>query len=235
MVQPTDFTIRSFHYRALSAAGARFTELAGAAMAADYGADVDKEKAQAQKLGLADLSTLPRTGFKGREAIAWLGKQGLQIEDSNNRTYPQEDGSLIARLADSEAIVLGPLNGTGDRCAKLNDACETEQQAAEAMRCFHVPRQDGSAWYLLTGTHISEMFAKICAIDLRLHKFPNGSIAQTNMARMNGIVIRQDIGDTSAFHVVFDSASADYLWACLLDAMAEFDGAPVGHAAILAL
>ncbi len=73
MVQPVDFSIRSFHYRALSTAGARFAELGGAAMATDYGADSDKEKAQAQKLGLADLSTLPRTGFKGREAIAWLG------------------------------------------------------------------------------------------------------------------------------------------------------------------
>ncbi len=235
MVQATDFSVRSFHYRALTTAGARFTELAGAAMVADYGADIDTEKAQAQKLGLADLSTLPRTGFKGREAIAWLGKQGLQIEDTNNRAYSQEDGSLIARLADSEAVVLGSLDGSGDRCAALNEACETEQQAAAVMRCFHVPRQDGSAWFLLTGAHVSAMFAKICAVDLRLHKFPNGSIAQTSMARMNGIAIRQDISDTPAFHVVFDSASADYLWKCLLDAMAEFGGAPVGHKAILAL
>lgn len=237
MVQPVDFPVRSFHYRALTAAGARFGELGGAAIAADYGADVDKEKTQTQKLGLADLSTLPRTGFKGKAAIAWLGKQGLQIDDTNNRAYPQPDGSLIARLADSEAIVLGSLHSAAERCATLtlNEAWKSEYESGQAAGCFHVPRQDGSAWFLLTGTHVSEMFAKICAVDMRLNKFPNGSIAQTSMARMNGIAIRHDIGDTPAFHVVFDSASATYLWNCLLDAMAEFDGAPVGHKAILAL
>jgi hypothetical protein len=32
-----------------------------------------------------------------------------------------------------------------------------------------------------------------------------------------------------------DSASAEYLWDCLNDAMAEFDGAPVGLAALRGL
>jgi sarcosine oxidase subunit gamma len=35
-----------------------------------------------------------------------------------------------------------------------------------------------------------------------------------------------------AFHVLADSASAEYLWGCLLDAMAEFGGTPVGWAAV---
>jgi sarcosine oxidase subunit gamma len=31
-----------------------------------------------------------------------------------------------------------------------------------------------------------------------------------------------------AYHVLADSASAPYLWDCLIDAMAEFGGGPVG-------
>jgi sarcosine oxidase subunit gamma len=79
------------------------------------------------------------------------------------------------------------------------------------------------------------MVAKICGVDLRPGKFADGRIAQTSMARMNGVVIRDDQGETLAYHLLGDSASAEYLWGCLIDAMAEFDGAPVGLAAVRAL
>ena len=231
MVQPAEFSVRSCIYRTLEKEGAQFGEVANAAMALHYGGDIEHEVAQARSLGIADLSTLPRTGFKGRAAIAWLDAQDLQIGATNNQAYAQSDGSLVARLADTEALILGDLSCTSTRCGSLNNAWRSAQPAA----CFHVPRQDASAWFLLTGTRTSDTFAKICAIDLRQHKFPNGSIAQTSLARMNGIVIRGDLGDTPAFHLLFDSASSVYLWNCLRDAMAEFDGAPVGHNALLTL
>ena len=46
---------------------------------------------------------------------------------------------------------------------------------------------------------------------------------------------RVDLGADVAYHLLGDSASAEYLWDVLLDAMREFDGAPVGIAAIRAL
>ena len=49
---------------------------------------------------------------------------------------------------------------------------------------------------------------------------------------MNAVVIRDDRGGVLAYHLLGDSASAEYLWDCLNDAMAEFDGAPVGLAAV---
>ena len=48
---------------------------------------------------------------------------------------------------------------------------------------------------------------------------------------MNAIVIRADLGATPGFHVLADSASAEYLWGCIVDAMEEFGGALVGLAA----
>ena len=95
-----------------------------------------------------------------------------------------------------------------------------------------MPRADSHAWFAVTGRQASEMFAKICGIDLRLHKFPDGGIAQTSIAKINGIILRQDQGPLPLFHLLADSASADYLWDCLMDAMAEFEGAPVGLAAL---
>lgn len=231
MAHPADFTHRGFNYRTLASEGARFGELTNAAIAADFGAGVEDEVDHARRMGLADVSTLPRTGFKGREAIAWLRTRDVHIGETNNQAYTQPDGSLAARLADTEVIVLGPRSGAAGLCDSLNAACDAERPA----RCFQVPRQDASAWFLVTGAHASEMFAKICAIDMRLAQFPNGSIAQTSIARMNGIAVRHDIGETPVFHLVFDSASSEYLWRCFRDAMVEFNGAPVGHNAILAL
>jgi hypothetical protein len=46
------------------------------------------------------------------------------------------------------------------------------------------------------------------------------------------VVIRGDLGELPAFHLLGDSAAAGYMWDCLLDAMAEFGGRPVGLAAL---
>ncbi|MGH8504009.1 MAG: sarcosine oxidase [Gammaproteobacteria bacterium] len=233
VVRPTDFLIRSFHYRALINEGARFHTLTDAAVAFDYGLEPDEEAVRARDLGLADLSPLPRTGFKGREAIQWLKAQGLTIGDENNRAWRQErpDGAVVARLADTEALILGDLAAIGGLCARLKHAHDHQKPP----RCYHVPRGDSSAWFLVTGEHAGAMFAKLCAVDMRHHKFPSGAVAQTSLARMNVIVIRNDLGETPGFHLVFDSASAHYLWRVLKDAMEEFEGRPVGHAALLEL
>jgi sarcosine oxidase, subunit gamma len=49
---------------------------------------------------------------------------------------------------------------------------------------------------------------------------------------MSGIILRQDFGSVLGFHLLADSASADYLWDCLQDAMIEFDGGPIGLTAL---
>jgi sarcosine oxidase subunit gamma len=69
-------------------------------------------------------------------------------------------------------------------------------------------------------------------VDLRPHKFQPGQIAQTSLAKMSGIVIRDDRGAIPAFHLLADVASAEYLWGAVLDAMSEFGGAPVGLQAL---
>ncbi|MCS3903828.1 sarcosine oxidase subunit gamma [Methylohalomonas lacus] len=226
--KPTDFACRPFHYPALEADGAYFESLGESVIAASFDENIESECKQAANLGLADLSPLPRTGFKGKQAINWLSDTGLSIGEENNYSWLQTDQTLIARLADTEALVLSDLNARSDLCRRL------EKQNAEQMpeQCYHVPRQDSSAWFIVTGKHADIMFAKLCAVDMRLSRFKSGSIAQTSMARMNAIAIRHDLGEIPAFHILFDSASADYLWRMLKDAMSEFSGKPVGYNAI---
>ncbi|MEX2524113.1 MAG: sarcosine oxidase [Gammaproteobacteria bacterium] len=230
-VQPTDYKTRSFHYRTLLADGAQFSEWEGCAIASSFGGTVEEEISQAGTLGLADLTPLSRIGFKGKRAVEWLRKQGIEIGDQNNYSWKQGNGTQAARLSDNETLILEDIAGISGTSAELEQQLVSE----DADGCFSVPRRNLSAWLLVTGDNADAMFAKLCGVDMRKSRFLNGSIAQTSMARMNVIAIRQDLAGLPAYHLVFDSASADYLWRMLKDAMIEYDGRPVGHEAVQAL
>ncbi len=221
---PTDTSRRSFVARELVALGAAFTDIGGFAAPLSCGAPVDEEAARARRLGLCEASSLARGGYKGWTALDWLRERGIAAPEQNNRAR-RHDGALVARLADSEALILGGLDGG---CALLDDL----GAAAPADGCYPVPRADSNAAFIISGSDAPAMLAKLCAVDLRPQSFPDLSVAQTSVARLNAILLREDIGEAVAFHCLFDSASALYLWRCLIDAMAEFDGAPVGLAAL---
>ncbi len=78
----------------------------------------------------------------------------------------------------------------------------------------------------------ARMLAKLCGVDLRPRSFDDLEIAQTIVARLSAIVVRDDIGETLAYHLLADSASALYLWDCVVEAMAEFDGVVAGAEAL---
>ncbi len=226
-LKPLDRARRSYIWRVLEQAGARFIELNGAAVAAGFG-DPEAEAQAARSMGIADLSPLPRVGYKGRGALDWARAHGVIIDENNNVAARQKGGGWAARLADSEVVVIDDLSGAGGLVHKI----ESEWSMDNAEGGYLVNRQGANFWFTVTGEHSAEMFAKICGVDLRVKKFPAGAIAQTSVARTNCIVIRADLGDTLAYHMLGDSASAQYQWECVLDAMAEFDGRPVGIEAL---
>ncbi len=231
MTVPEEEPRRSPLYRALAADGARFETLGAFAVARDFGREAAEEAAQAESLALADLTPFPRVGFKGWNIAPWLGGHGAALGEESNRAYPQADGTRIARLSPGEALVLADRTGNGPLVETLGAAWSM----ADADGCYRVARDETSCWLLLSGAHAAEMLAKVCAVDLRPRAFAPDAIAQTNVARLNAVVIRGDIGPVPAYDLITDHASAVYLWGALLDAMAEFDGAPVGLVAVRAL
>ena len=204
--------------------GATFAAVGDTVIAGSIEADADRERSRLERLALIDLSPLPRSGFKGRGALDWVRAQGVAVGDSDNLAYPNEAGTLAARLAATEVLLLGGLAGEDDLCRRLDSAWSLD--SAEA--AYLVPRRSANFWFLVTGAHAADMFAKICGVDLRPRHFANHQIAQTSVARINGIIIRDDLDEIPAYHLLGDWASADYLWPCLLDAMAEFGGGPAG-------
>jgi len=169
---------------------------------------------------LGDLTALPRSGLKGRESLSWLRDQGRDVGDQDNVAYGQADGSLVARLGPGEALLLSALDGSGN--------VDLAPTSADGVRAYGVPRSSGNIWFYLCGEQSCAVFAKLCGVDLRPHKFPQGTVAQTDIARLNGIVIRHDAGGTLGYHLLADFACGAYLWDVLLDAMAEYGGQMMG-------
>jgi sarcosine oxidase subunit gamma len=222
---------RSPIYRATQAAGAFCEIVNNAAVPMHYG-DAAAETEAARRMAIADLSVLPHGGFKGTGTVEWLQGQGLAIGPDSNMAYPQEGGALAARLAPTEIFLLDSLDATGALIERLSAAWSWGSEKPRKLIGYPMPRQDSHGWFMVTGSAAPEMFAKICGVDLRTHKFAVGQIAQTSLAKMSGIVIRADLGPVPAFHLLADIASAEYLWGAVLDAMAEFGGRPVGLEAL---
>ena len=234
-VQPSAYPRRSFLYRKLAAAGANFGEVYGAAVAMDFGdpeGDAAGEAAVARRMGLADISPLAHTGFKGAGAVDWLRRQGVEVSEEPNWAPTQAGGGLALRQAQAEVMILGDLSGDGGWPERLKQAWWAEPVPPETPRGFPMPRDETHAWLVVTGEHAAAMFAKVCAVDLRAEAFPMGRVAQTSIARMNGVIVRDDRGGVPLYHLLADCAAVEYLWDCLLDAMAEFHGAPMGLTAL---
>jgi sarcosine oxidase subunit gamma len=171
-------------------------------------------------LPIVDLSPLPRLGFKGRETIAAMQARGIAIEPQPNRAFRQADGSLCLVLGAGDVFLLGALSGENAGLSALEAGWSLEKET----RCYPLPRRDSHAWFAICGKAAPAMFAKICAVDLRLDHFPDLAIAQTSVARISAIVLRVDIGGRPVFHLLFDRSAAQYMLACLVDAASEFGG-----------
>lgn len=226
MTTPDQFPRRTPLRTALDRAGASWAPLGDAAIADGLGSAGD-----ARHLAMADLSPLPRLGFKGRETIAAMQKRGVVVEAQPNRAFRQPDGGLCLVLAPGEVILLGSLAGNR---APLDDLLK-DWTMESGERTYPLLRGDSHAYFLVTGSKSPDLFAKICGVDLRPDKFADLSIAQTSVAKLSAIVVRADIGGTLAFHILADSASALYFWECLTDAALEFGARVVGHQAIIKL
>lgn len=172
--------------------------------------------------GLLDLSVLPRCGFRGPNAAHHLASLGLPVPERPNQTVRSESGEWVLRLSMKEFWVLGSLQDKGARIASLQ--AEPLPEGVYSLYCQH-----SHAWMLMTGAHLAEIFAKVCGVDLRSPAFPQGSIAQTSVARVNAIIAYQPLANgLPAFSILSDSASSEYLWDALMDAMQEFGGTAVG-------
>lgn len=163
------------------------------------------------RLTLQDLDGRARLGVRGTDLGRWVNANGYTVGDAPNRGYPQSDKSLLARLSACELVWLG----------KANQSIGERTRVAEDYRCYTVLRRDTHAWFRVAGAEAPRMLAGICGVDLSASAFANHAVAQTLLAGVSAIVIRDD-GRQPSFHLLADRSYARYLNAALIDAGGEF-------------
>ncbi|ONH50688.1 N-methylglutamate dehydrogenase subunit D [Pseudomonas cedrina] len=168
---------------------------------------------------LIDQTALPRVGFRGTQSAEYLGARGFSLPGAPNQATAQADGSWVARLSQSEYLLLGSPTDQGQRIAD-----EEARWELGPLANYLLPRQDSHACVLLSGGVISQVMAKLCGVDLSHPAFKPGAVAQTSVARTNAIVIHTGSAEAPAFHILWDRASKEYFEGALLDALKEFGG-----------
>tara|TARA_B110000971_G_scaffold53615_1_gene54566 strand:+ start:11542 stop:12306 length:765 start_codon:yes stop_codon:yes gene_type:complete len=241
-IAPAQGNRRSPLYRRHLDLQAKFEQVGDAVLVSHY-VKPGIEVLLAANLGLVDLSTMPRTGFKGAGAPAWAASQRVKLPKLPNTAVTQKDGSVVAKLSHQELLIVSNIMGSATSIDRLNrEHLNREHSNKEhlskqtlAPQTYSLPRADSHSWLAVTGNAAAEMFSKICGVDLRVHKFAHNQVAQTSVAKINGVILRHDLATTPCFYILSDITSTEFLWDSLLDAMEEYRGAAVGVAAMRSL
>jgi sarcosine oxidase subunit gamma len=226
-MKPDGLVRRSFIYRKFNSSQVTWSEINGYMTVSLYNSQTN-ELEQIKNLALCDLIFLQRIGFKGPGTCKWLENNNISIPAKVNTSLFTNEGCIIARLGENDVLILDNLHTQTNLPNTLEQQWLKDYSEKHEACGFIMPRQDTHACFSITGNDSAKMFAKLCAVDLRSSKFDNQMIAQTSLARLSVIIIRQDLNQHINFLVLVESASAEYCWDSLVDAMQEFNGQIIG-------
>jgi heterotetrameric sarcosine oxidase gamma subunit len=188
-------------------AGAVFTSHNGWQTPAKF-ADARREAAQVrQGAGLADVSWMAKFDLKG------LGVDSLAALPGGARSWPLGPGHLLVTCA-----------------PELRE--EVRTQCAGAARVWTTDVTSVFAQFLLAGPRAREILAKLSSLNVSERARPDGSCGQTSLAHVHATVLRQDLPNLPAFHVLVARDHGESVWEALLDAGHEFHLAPFGLEAL---
>jgi sarcosine oxidase subunit alpha len=194
-------------YRKFLALGATMTDHDGWQVPEQF-TSPDEEARQAQQgVGLADVSWLVKLDVKGKDA-----NPRLQIPDSNS----------VWRLAQGHWMVLSEPEATDTVIEKM-------QSAASVDSCAHVTDMTSVyAALLRVGNDSRDVLNRLTALDVSDDAMPDLSCAQTGLAHVHAIVLRQDVGEVLAYLLLAGREYGEYVWDALMHAGQGFGIVPFG-------
>lgn len=176
---------------------------------------------RAATLGIADVSFLFRTGFKGQGVAAWLQAQDIPVPEQPNSWAPLAGGGVVLRLGVSEYLIEdGLTQGSSARMAHL----ETP------MHVYPVLHQDAAL--VLCGEAVHELLLQTCNVNFGALDLAARPVVLTSMAGVAVTVMPGARAGKPYYRVWADGTYGLYLWETLAGIAGELGGGPVGVAAI---
>jgi sarcosine oxidase subunit alpha len=196
-------------YRKHLALGATMTDFYGWQVAAHF-TSPDKETQQVREnVGLADVSWLVKLDVKSRE---WKMENGK---------WKMENGSIYQLAQGHWMVICEP--------QEVEAARETLERQAVVADCFHVIDMTSAySALLLAGPKSRYVLNKLTDLDVSEAAMPNLSCAQTGLAHVRAIVLRQDIGNLLAYRLLVGREYGEYVWDAVMHAGQEYSIVPFG-------
>jgi sarcosine oxidase subunit gamma len=176
---------------------------------------------RAATLGIADVSFLFRTGFKGQGVAAWLQAQDIPVPEHPNSWAPLAGGGVVLRLGVSEYLIEdGLTQGSSARMAHLEPP----------VRVYPVLHQDAAL--VLCGEAVNDLLLQTCNVNFGALDLAARPVVLTSMAGVAVTVMPGARAGKPYYRVWADGTYGLYLWETLAGIAAELGGGPVGVAAI---
>ena len=171
------------------------------------------EAALRQALTLADYTPLAKVAVRAEPD----GKLAAGLGTRFGRTARDADASLVVGSGPGEWLVLAGIGEQDKLLTRLRGTAEESAEFASVIDLTH-----GRALVRLTGTHASDLLAKVCGVDLSDDFIPDGAAFRTSVAKLVTDVVRADEAGVPSYLLHCERSSGQYLFDALLDAGGEF-------------
>ena len=169
-------------------------------------------------VSLGDLSGTGLLDIRGDEAEKMLGKIYKDMPKKIGAAARVSDG-ILARLRDDQFALIFLGEDFAATAENLAGAAGKSKSLITVTDLTH-----GRGHFLLCGENAADILPKICGLDFSERVFPDGSAAQTSLAKVRTLIIRQDNENMPCYHLVMGQSLAAYTWEVVFDAAQEFDG-----------
>ena len=176
---------------------------------------------RAATLGIADVSYLARTGFKGKGVAPWLEAQDIPVPAQPNSWAPVAGGGVVLRLGLSEYLIEdGLTQGSSATMAHLDTP----------VHVYPVLHQDVAL--VLCGAAVPELLLQTCNVNFGALDLAARPVVLTSMAGVAVTVMPGARAGRPYYRIWADGTYGLYLWETLSGIAAELGGGPVGVDAI---
>lgn len=210
--------------------GAKFVLEEGWKRVESYGDSNDEVTSASTTVGICDVSPLTKIDLQGRDIVSFLTKVIPQSPIPNpgfhNRgRFPGDTSSSeihMARLTAERILVFGGANIRHQLLYRLTEV-------AIDMECLHVTDLTSAyAAFRLAGPLSMDVLKKLCPINLETRAFPSGQCAQTPLARVGSVILRDDFLGLMSYLVLVSRDYGEYVWRSVIGAGHKYRIRPFG-------
>jgi sarcosine oxidase subunit alpha len=211
--------------------GAKLADQAGWPVPEAYTSPENEAAAVRERVGVADVSAAGKLIVKGDAAAKLLANVFGRVPEIPGRmspVHPQDEAgqAYLARLSADEFLLLTSPGAEHAATRRL------ESRFANGEWRIAIPavidQTSGLAGLVVAGPASRDLLSKLCGLSFDPTDFPNYQVAQSSLAKVHAIIVRNDLGNVPAFELYFDRSYGEYIWDSVMDAGGEFGIVPFG-------